>query len=102
MIFFRDFLDPFMDETEYRRNKDKRGNSSDEKASNHCAAERSILFSTIAKPQRHWDHSDDHREGGHEDRAKTRTASLDRRDGLTAPSRTRPPECYLPSLHPCT
>jgi hypothetical protein len=67
-----------MDETEYRRNKDKRGNSSDEKASNHSAAERSILFSTITKAQRHWDHSDDHREGGHENWAKTRTASLDR------------------------
>src|SRR5580692_8140350 len=83
-VFVGVLLNALMNEAKYRRHKDERCNGSDEQASDDCTAERCILLTTVPKAQRHWDHSDDHREGGHEDWTKTRTAGLDRRGDRVA------------------
>src|SRR5271170_5743579 len=77
------FPSSVMKQAEDRRNEDKCCHGCAEQAANHGAAQRSILLATVAEPQSHRDHADDHGERRHANRSKTCCARFDgREDGI--------------------
>src|SRR5580704_19357862 len=76
-------------QTENRGNKYQCGNRGGEKAADDRAAQRSVLFASVAKAKGHRDHADDHGQCRHDDRAKTRVSRLNcRLDGITVMQET--------------
>ena len=65
-----------MEKREYSGNKNQGGGSRHGQAADHGAAQRGILLTAFACPQRHRNHADDHRQRRHGDRAETRRAGF--------------------------
>src|SRR3984885_9451899 len=66
-------------EREYSRHENEGGHCCAEQTSDHSATERRVLFAAVARAYCHWDHANDHGEGGHQNRSKPRVAGLCRR-----------------------
>src|ERR1700722_1811450 len=72
------FRGPSMQEAENRRNKYQCGNGGTQQTTDDGAAERRVLLASFAQTQRHWNHADDHGQGGHNDRPKPGVSRLNR------------------------
>ncbi len=65
-----------MDHAEDCRDEKQRRHRGEEQPANNGAAERRILFSTFSQADRHREHSNDHRQSGHQDRSESREPCL--------------------------
>src|ERR1700728_3064907 len=65
-----------MQQAEHRGNKEERGHRGAKQAAHNRTAERGVLLASITQTESHRDHADDHGEGGHENRPKTREAGF--------------------------
>src|SRR5882672_6611832 len=66
---------------EDRRHEEKGRYGCKQETADDGASERRILLATLAEPERHRQHADDHGERGHQHGAKAREARLERRLG---------------------
>src|ERR1700748_1047798 len=55
-----------MDSREYHRHEKKRGDRREYQSADDGAAQRGILFRALSEPQCHGNHTDDHRQSGHQ------------------------------------
>ena len=65
-----------MQKREYSRHENQGGHRCAEQTSDHSATQRRVLFASVARAYCHWDHANDHGEGGHQNRSKPREAGL--------------------------
>src|SRR5258706_13258208 len=65
-------------QAEYGRDEDERGDSRQQQPADDCTPEPCILLAAIAEPQRHRDHADDHRERCNQRGAEPRIAGFER------------------------
>ena len=68
-----------MKEAEDDGDEHQRRNGREDKAADDGAAERRILFATLAKAERHRQHADDHRKRRHQHRPEACPAGIERR-----------------------
>src|ERR1700674_1539695 len=57
--------------SKYSGHEEESGNGGEQQAADDRAAERGVLFSALAQPDSHRDHSDDHRERRHDYRPQS-------------------------------
>jgi len=56
--------------------KEKCGYRGEEQAADNGSSQGSVLLTAIPEPKRHWNHANDHGQGGHQYRTKTGEARL--------------------------
>src|SRR5207244_12752931 len=71
-------LPPPVDDGKHRGNEEQRGESRKNQAADHRAAERSILLAAFTETDGQWNHPDNHRERGHDDRANAHKSRFER------------------------
>ena len=68
-----------VENTKHRRHENQRCNRGTQQTTDDGASERRVLLAAFAESERHGNHADDHREGGHEHGSKARETGLDGR-----------------------
>src|SRR5580658_4521551 len=63
-------------QAEHRGYKEQSSNRRKRQTADHGAAQRRVLLAAFTQTERHGHHADDHREGGHQHRAKTDKARV--------------------------